>query len=452
MQEDPKARGNVPQSAVVWADSAFVSEYASGGTGNQKEGKAMKILVFGGSGKIGSAVAWDLVKDSEVEAVGIAGRRKDALEQTKKWIGSNKVMLHVLDVTNREDTVRLMKRYDVGAIALPDRRTSYSVVESAIEAGLNIVDMLEEYHRRPDPYETEGLQPPKGMTFEEYGEWLHSKAIDNGVTFVDGMGFAPGLSNITLGEGIRKMHKAERAIARVGGIPSKEAADKHPLRYMITWAFGHVLREYMVKVKVIKTGKIVEVDAMSDRESFRFTKFGKDEELECAITPGMPSFIDTRPQLNEFVEKTIRWPGHWQGIQTLQECGLLDLRPVEFKGMKVAPRDFLLTIITPRLQPHEGETDVCVMWNTISGTKEGKEMRIDYYMWDEADTESGISSMARVTGFPVAIAAKLLLTGEIRDKGIVPPEECIRGGLYEKFIEELRERNITILEVPSIIE
>ncbi len=412
----------------------------------------MRVLVFGGSGKIGSAVARDLAKDNKVEAVGIVGRRKEALEKTRKWIGSSKVILHVLDVNDREGMERLMKQYDVGAIALPDRSTSYRVAESAIEAKLNIVDMLEEYHRRPDPYETEGLQVPHGMTLEEYGEWLHNKAIDNGVTLVDGMGFAPGLSNITLGEGIRKLDKADKAIARVGGIPSKEAAQRHPLRYMITWAFRHVLREYMVKVQVIKNGKVMEVEAMSDFERFRFTQFGRDEELECAITPGMPSFVYTRPQLNEFAEKTIRWPGHWQGIQTLKECGLLDLAPVEFEGLKIVPRDLFLSIITPRLQPLEGETDVCIMWNTITGTKDGKKTRIDHYMWDEADKEWGISSMARVTGFPAAIVAKLLAAGEIEDKGILPPEDCIRGALYKKFMEELGKRNVTILEVPKIVE
>lgn len=411
----------------------------------------MKALVFGGSGKIGSAVAWDLAKDKDIDAIGIVGRRKEALEKIKKWIGSDKVIPHILDVSDREAIEKLMKQYDVGALALPDRGTSYRVVESAIETGLSIVDMLEEYHRKPDTYEIEKLQVPSGMTLDEYGEWLHNKAVDNGVTFVDGMGFAPGLSNITLGEGISKVDKAETAVARVGGIPSKEAAKKHPLKYIITWAFWHVLREYMVKVKVIKNGKVVEVDAMSDRESFRFTKFGKNEELECAITPGMPSFLYTRPYLNEFAEKTIRWPGHWQGIQTLKECGLLDLTPVEFKGMNIVPRDFLSSIITPKLMPLTDETDVCVMWNTMTGTKDGKKMRIDYYMWDEADTENGISSMMRVTGFPVAIATKLLLTGEIKDKGIVPPEECVKGNLYKKFMKELRKRNIVILEVPTII-
>ena len=82
---------------------------------------------------------------------------------------------------------------------------------------------------------------------------------------------------------------ASLTVARVGGIPSRDAAGKHPLGYMITWAFEHVLREYMVKVKVIKNGEVVEVDAASDLERFRFAQFGKKETLECAITRGCPA-------------------------------------------------------------------------------------------------------------------------------------------------------------------
>jgi len=206
----------------------------------------------------------------------------------------------------------------------------------------------------------------------------------------------------------------------------------------------------MVKVKVIKTGKVVEVPALSDRESFRFTQFGKDEELECAITPGMPSLLFTRPQLNELAEKSIRWPGHFEGINRLKECGMLDLTSVEFKGMKIAPRDFLLAVMDTKLKPLEGDTDVCVMWNTVTGTKNGQKMRIDYYMWDEADTKNGISSMGRVTGFPAAIGARLIGRGEIEKKGIVAPEDAIEGKVYQKFMGELRKRNITILEAPSV--
>ena len=414
----------------------------------------MKVLVFGGSGKMGSAVAWDLARNSkvgEVGIIGITGRRENTLEKTKKWINSDKIILHAIDVNNREETMKLMKQYDVGAITLPNRKCSYKVVDMAIEAGLNIVDILEEYHRKPDKYEVEGLEIPNGMTLDEYGESLHQKAIKNEVTFIDGMGFAPGLTNITLGEGIKKMDQADSAIARCGGIPAKEFAYKHPLKYMITWAFEHVLREYMIKVDVIKNGKIVEANAMDDLEKFRFNQLGKDEELACAITPGMPSFLYTRTQLRECVEKTIRWPGHWEGAEVLKECGMLDSTPIEFKETKISPREFLSHIMTPKLQPLEGETDVCVMWNTVTGIKDGQKMRIDYYMWEETDIENGISAMGRVTAFPEAIATVMLGKGEITKKGIVAPEDAIEGKIYENFLEELKGRKINILEVSKKI-
>ncbi|MEA1939040.1 MAG: saccharopine dehydrogenase C-terminal domain-containing protein, partial [Candidatus Caldatribacteriota bacterium] len=390
----------------------------------------MKVLVFGGSGKMGSAVAWDLAKNSkvgEVGIIGITGRGENALENTKKWIKSDKIVLHSLDINHREETIKLMKQYDVGAITLPNRKCSYKVVDMAIDAGLNVVDILEEYHRRPDAYEIEGLEVPEGMTLNEYGESLHQKAVKNGVTILDGMGFAPGLTNITLGEGIKKLDKAESAIARCGGIPVKEYADKHPLKYMITWAFEHVLREYMVKVDVIKDGKIVEVDAMTDFEKFKFNQLGIDKELACAITPGMPSFLYTRPGLKECAEKTIRWPGHWEGAGVLKECGMLDSAPIKFKGTKVSPREFLSFVMTPKLRPAKSETDVCVMWNTVTGIKDGQKMRIDYYMWEEADIENGISAMGRVTAFPEAITTVMLGKGEISRKGIVAPEDAIEG-------------------------
>lgn len=412
----------------------------------------MKVLVFGGSGGIGSAVAWDLAQDSEVKAVGIVGRRKEALEQTKEWIGSDKIIPQPLDILNRDEIKKLMGLYDVGVIALPDRRTSYSLIHSAVEAGLNVIDMLEEYHYRPDAYETEGLMLPEGMSLNDYGDWIHETAIKNGVTFVDGMGFAPGLSNVTVGEGIRKLDQADTAVARVGGIPSKEAAQKHPLRYMITWAFEHVLREYMVKLNVIKGGEVVEVDALIDRERFKFDKFGVDEELECAVTPGMPSFIFTRTDLKEFSEKTVRWPTHFAGVDTLKECGLLDLDEVDFQGQQVVPREFLLSMITPRLKPEEGDTDVCVMYNTVTGTKDGKKTRVDYYMWDQADTELGFSSMQRVTGFPCAITARFLGRGAIEEKGLVAPEDAIKGDLYDEFVAELAKRNVDILEELTEVE
>jgi saccharopine dehydrogenase-like NADP-dependent oxidoreductase len=406
----------------------------------------MKVLVFGGNGRMGAAVAYDLCREDAVETVGLVARRKGKLDEVKRWLKSDKVVVHPLDIGDRKAVQKLMAGYDVGVSTLPDRHTSYKIVHAAVEAGLNIVDMLEEYHRRPDKYELEGLKLPKGLTLDKYGDWIHETAVKNGVTFMDGIGFAPGLSNICSGEGIRQLDTAESVIARVGGIPRKDIAAKKPLRYMITWAFDHVLREYMVKLFVRQGGKVVEVDAGTGREQFRFTHLGHDEPLECSITPGMPSFIFTRPELQEFAEKTVRWPGHWAGVDTLKECGLLSLAPVVVGGKKVVPREVLLQLITPKLKNQPGETDVCVMYCTVTGIKDGQRTRYSYWMWEEADIRAGISGMGRVTGFPAAIGAVMVGKGMIKEKGCVPPEDCIYGANYDYFIKQCAKRDITIIE------
>ena len=230
----------------------------------------MKVLVFGGGGKMGSTVSFDLLRDPDVTTVGLADRSHGALENARAWLKHPNVVTHQVDVSRKDELTALMKQYDVGINTLPDRRTSYQVVDAAVRCGFNFVDILEEYHRRPDAYEVEGLQLPAGMALNDYGDWIHETAIANHVTFMDGIGFAPGMSNVTCGEGIRKLDVAESCTARVGGVPMKEAAARHPLRYMITWAFSHVLREYVIKVCVLQDGRIVEVDASSGRETFTF--------------------------------------------------------------------------------------------------------------------------------------------------------------------------------------
>jgi saccharopine dehydrogenase-like NADP-dependent oxidoreductase len=318
-------------------------------------------------------------------------------------------------------------------------------MEVAIDARLDLVDILEEYHRRPDNYQTEGfLIPSEFQDSAEYGERLHEKAIQNNVLILDGMGFAPGLSNITTAHGIGLLDHAEKAVARVGGIPNIECCAKHPLRYMTTWSLEHVLREYSIKTQILKDGKYTEVNALYDEESFQFNELGIDEKLECAVTPGMPSFIYTHPDLQYFAEKTVRWPGHYQGVRTLIECGLFDENPVEFEGVKISPRKFLLSIINPLLVPQAGDSDVCVMYNTVTGTKEGVPHKVEYFMWETADEE--FSGMARVTSFPAAIGAKLIALGKTDLKGIRAPEECIQDENYAWFLEELAKKDITIRE------
>jgi lysine 6-dehydrogenase len=405
----------------------------------------MKILVLGAAGKMGKAVSWYLGKERQVTKVGLL----DAQEKALKAIATdaNKFNIHVASIEDGTRLQSIMKDYDAGVIVLPNRHLSYLAIEAAIAARLNVVDILEEYHRHPDEYEIEGLVIPEGMSLSEYGESMHQRAERNGILVLDGMGFAPGLSNLTTEHGISLLDKVKTAVARVGGIPNADAAPKHPLRYMTTWSIEHVLREYNVKTNMIKDGKVIETQALADMEAFKFSEFGHNAELECAVTPGMPSFIYTHPELQYFAEKTVRWPGHYSGIHTLIESGMLSKEPVETVWGRIIPREFLLGILNPKLTPFPGEKDACVMYNTVVGEKNGKEARVEYFMWDEA--QDGFTGMQRVTAFPAAIAGKMVAGKKINLIGVRAPEECVKGENYTSMVDELKLSDIQIKEKVS---
>ncbi len=406
----------------------------------------MKALIFG-AGRQAEGVAWYLANHTDFDQIGILSRSEEPIDDIIEFVGSKKLGKYVVNVIDETEKLKeIMEEYDVGINALPTRETCYATAEAAIDVGLDLIDMLEEYHRRPDLYEKEDMEIPEGMTVEEYGESLHERAVENDVTFISGMGFAPGITNFTLGEALREMDEGETAIARCGGIPDEDAAQRHPLKYMITWTFDHVLREYNIKSPAIKNGEKKELEALTEHEKFTFDKFGCKFELECAVTPGMPSYFHTRPDLKNTYEKTIRWAGHYDTIKEFKKCGLLDTDPVEVNGSKVEPRELLSKVITPKLKPEEGDKDMCVMWNTAEGKKDGEAIRIDYYMLDREDVEMGLTAMQRTTCFPPSISAEMVAKGEISEKGIVPPEDCIKGSVFDKMIEELENVGIKILK------
>jgi lysine 6-dehydrogenase len=405
----------------------------------------MKVLAIGAAGKMGRVVVSYFLHDPDVETLGLLDAQGNVLKSLAEGDRAGKTRLHPIDIENAAELKKVMQQYDVAVVTLPNRKLSCKIMEAAIDARLNLVDILEEYHRKPDTYQTEGfVLPPDCSSFEEYGKQLHEKAVRNDVPILDGMGFAPGLSNIATAQGISQLDQAETMIARVGGIPNIQCCAQHPLRYMTTWSLEHVLREYSIKTQIIKGAQKVEVPALADQETFRFTEFGIDEDLECAVTPGMPSFVHTHPDLQYFAEKTVRWPGHYQGVRTLVECGLFDERPVSFGGTQIAAREFLLKTINPLLIPQPGDGDVCIMYVTVVGKKDKTLLKVECFMWEEVDQE--FTAMSRVTGFPAAIGAKLVASGRIGLKGIRAPEECVHGDNYEWFLEELKKKNITIKE------
>ncbi|MDI6788022.1 MAG: saccharopine dehydrogenase C-terminal domain-containing protein, partial [Planctomycetota bacterium] len=166
---------------------------------------------------------------------------------------------------------------------------------------------------------------------------------------------------------------------------------------------------------------------------------------ECFYTDGLRTLLSTMRDVPNMAEKTIRYQGHSAQIKTLLECGFLNTRAVEFKGKKIIPRDFSLSLLGPKLLLGR-EKDFILMRVEVKGdtfATFGARKTLRYDMVDYH--RGGVTAMARTTGYPCAIVARLIK--RINKVGIIPPEELGRDEtVFSEILRQLERRKIKIMQ------
>ncbi len=376
----------------------------------------MKIIVFG-SGLMGSAIARDLAESKRVDQVTVCDVDQNRLRELARSQHSAKLSTKVHDIRKENETARLLRKFDVGVGALPHGLSEYAI-SATIKAGVNFVDLI------------------FGWRFGQRD--IDSSAKRKGITIIPACGLAPGLTNILAMAAAERMRRVDEVHIKVGGIPEKP---KPPLNYRIVFSFEAVLEEYLRKARIIRRGKITNAQALSGLETITFrAPIGK---CECFYTDGLSTLVRTLRKVREMDEKTIRWPGHAEQIRTLIECGLLETRPLLIRGQPIAPRKFVSTLLSDRLRLGN-ERDLTLLRVDVSGRDGGTSIRHRYEMIDHYDSKHRTTSMARTTAFPCSIAAQLLASGEISQKGVVPPELAFKEDLRDEFLDYLAHRRMEI--------
>lgn len=362
----------------------------------------MKIIVIG-CGLQGFEIVRDLAKDMEV---GVCDIDETKLARCRK-IGISS--LYKVDITKQQDLDRMVKPYDVVIGAVPGKY-GFNLVKSIIKTGKNMVDI--------------SFMPENALE-------LNSLARKYGVKVVVDCGLAPGTTNMLVGHGMSILKKVREIHIAVGGLPQNP---KPPLNYLTVFSLEDVMEEYTRKAKLVHNGHITIVDPLTDLETIKFPKIGN---LECFNTDGLRSILYTIKGVKEMTEKTIRYPGHTDQIKTLIECGLLDTNPINFRGIKTTPRELLLSVLGPKLALGK-DKDITFLRVLIKGEKTLKYELVDYF-------KNGVTSMARTTGYPCAIVARLI--NRVKGVGVIPPEELGKdNALFNLILKELAKRGINIKE------
>jgi lysine 6-dehydrogenase len=246
--------------------------------------------------------------------------------------------------------------------------------------------------------------------------------------------------NILAAEGIRRLDRADSVKVYVGGLPQQP---EPPLNYQIVYSLEGALDYYTTPSWVLRDGKPIQVDALSELEAVDFPD--PVGTLEAFHTGGgistLPFAYEGKVDVMEY--KTLRYPGHAAIMRPIRELGLLGAKPIEVKGKPVVPRDVFIAAVHPRLHKPQGQ-DLVALRVSVTGQKGGKPARVAFRLIDRYDAVHGISAMMRTTGYSLSITGQMQANGRIALKGVHTPDEAVPFGPY---VEELGKRGVRIEEL-----
>jgi saccharopine dehydrogenase-like NADP-dependent oxidoreductase len=347
------------------------------------------MIVVLGYGMIGSVVANQL---SSKDSVTVIDKRKIENAPFKVLRG------------DPFDFPDVIEKADVIASALPGS-VAFGIMRKLLSMGKKIVDV--------------SFIPENSISLNEL-------ALKNKGLLIPDAGYAPGLTNIISGYFYKK-YDAKRIEIYDAGLPRVKVP---PLDYSITWSVEGLLDIYTRPARFVKDNKIMTVEPLESIEHATFPGIG---DLDSFYVDGLGTLIDTLKGVDMF-EKTYRYPGHLQKIKFLKDMGYLSEEKIEGTTPRAITRELFDRKLRMKVE------DLCILEIKAYGRVEKEVRYVDYF-----DKEKGITSMARMTGFPVAAIAGLVLEGKISGSGVVPPEYLgFDESKFNMIMESLRRMGLNI--------
>jgi saccharopine dehydrogenase (NAD+, L-lysine-forming) len=129
-------------------------------------------------------------------------------------------------------------------------------------------------------------------------------------------------------------------------------------------------------------------------------------------------------------------------MNCLQNVGMLGIKEVEHKGVKIIPLEFLATLLPEPSTLGKrtfGKTNIgCI----IEGTKDNKKRKVYIYNicdHQECYNQTGVGAVSYTTGVPAMIGAKLIYNETWNDKGTLNIEEFDA----KPFMDEMNSQGIS---------
>lgn len=388
----------------------------------------MRIVILGGAGIIGRAVALDLAGDPAVREIVIADLDPEGARKAAAAVARPGVTAVGADVTDHASLVRLLQ--GAGAVINSVQyRFNVQVMRACLEARAHYIDLGGLFHTTRKQLELDAAFRAAGLLA------------------IPGLGSCPGLANVQAR--ILADTFEEVTSIRIYNGATPDQGDSLAWPYSIDTIFDEITQPPVV----FRDGEFRETAPLGEEEIYRF----QDPIGAAKVHLSLHSEVATLPltyaskgikecffkiSFFGYSEKALRQ------LQFLAGLGLASTEPIEVRGQKVRPRDVLIE--TLKRAPQGGRTtnpgfkDIVT---EVRGMRDGKPVtgRVETTAWPHA--ARGLTGGTLLVATPPAIVARWLAQGGpgqggpaqgIRAlAGVVPPERSVDAA---RFFRELSAR------------
>lgn len=329
---------------------------------------------------------------------------------------------------------------------------------------------------------------------------LDRDAREAGVLVLNEIGLDPGLDHMSAMSAILRLKdegwRLRSFRSCCGGLPAPDA-NTNPWGYKFSWSPRGVLAAGRNAAKWIENDKIVDVpgdELFTHAAPYDVPGIGT---LEVYPNRDATAYVATYGLLgiSTMFRGTLRYPGWCETLDAVARLGLLDesgrawptgttyeqfmeafaqpgagavvdrvaarlglavdgavMQRLRFAGLfsslpltntTTAPLDALCTRLSAALAYAEGERDMIVLRHELGGVEASGNPATHVETLVAFGEPAGDSAMARTVSLPAAVAARLILDGQIRSVGVRIP---VDSEIYEPVLSALRPLGIAFRE------
>lgn len=363
-----------------------------------------------GAGGVGRVVVHKCVQNADVFGrIVLASRTVGRCQEIKDELPNANIEVASVDADSTDEVIKLINECKPDIlinVALPYQ--DLTIMDACIATKTPYLD-------------TANYEHPDEAKFEYKLQWARDEKFkEAGIMGLLGSGFDPGATNVFCAYAQKHYFDEIHTI----DILDCNAGD-HGYPFATNFNPEINLREVSSKGRYWENGKWIETEPMEIMQVWDYPEVGpKDsyllyhEEMESLV-----KHIKGLKRIRFFMTFGQSYLTH---MKCLENVGMLGIEPVEHKGMKIVPIEFLKTLLPDpaSLGPRtKGKTNIGIV---AEGIKDGKKRKIYIYQvkdHEECYKETNSQGVSYTTGVPAMIGAKLMLKGIWSGVGVFNMEQ-----------------------------